>query len=190
MNASADLFRRHRHTVDEYGRMFEHGIIAPDARVELIEGAIVDMPPIGSSHNGLVNHLNRLFTDAVGAAAVVQVQGSVELPRHSQPQPDVALLRPRADFYKRTLPQPEDVLLVVEVADTTLAYDRDVKAPLYARFRIPEYWLVDAGADRVTLFREPVDGSWTEREEPTGLRDVAPTRLPAVSIDLGALFRV
>ena len=189
MNASRDRFVRHRLSTDDYRRMAEHGILRPDARVELIEGEIVDMPPIGSSHNGLVNHLNRLFTDAVGAAAVVQVQGSVELPRHSQPQPDVALLGPRADFYRRTLPQPEDVLLLVEVADSTLAYDRDVKAPLYARFRIPEYWLVDAGAERVTVFREPVDGAWTASEELAGLRAVAPTLLPAAPIDLGALFR-
>ena len=189
MNASRDHVTRHRLSTDEYRRMAEHGILAPDARVELIEGEIVDMPPIGSSHNGVVNHLNRLFTDAVGATAIVQVQGSVELPRHSQPQPDIALLRPRADFYKRTLPQPEDVILLVEVADSTLVYDRDVKAPLYAGFRIPEYWLVDAGGERVTVFRAPADGGWTVREELVELRGVAPALLPDAPLDLAALFR-
>ena len=189
MNASRDHFQRHRLSTDEYRRMAEHGIIAPDARVELIDGEIIDMPPIGSSHNGIVNQLNRLFTEAIGAAAVVQVQGSIELPRHSQPQPDVALLRPRADFYKRTLPQPEDVLLLVEVADSTLVYDRDVKAPLYARYRIPEYWLIDVAGERVTAFAVPGDAGYDIRETLVDPRAVAPAALPGAALDLGALFR-
>ena len=189
MSAPRDHFQRHRLSTDEYRRMAEHGIIAPDARVELIDGQIVDMPPIGSWHNGIVNHLIRLFALAIGDEAIVQARGSVELPRHSQPRPDIALLRPRADFYKRTLPQPEDVLLLVEVADSTLVHDRDVKASLYARYRIPEYWLIDVAGERVTAFADPGDAGYDTRETLADPRAVAPAALPGAALDLGALFR-
>ena len=188
MNASADLFRRHRHTVDEYGRMFEHGIIAPDARVELIEGEIVDMPPIGSTHGGIVNQLTRLLVMGVGDAAVVHVQNTMVLGDRSQPQPDVALLRPRDDFYKRANPVPEDVLLAIEVADSSLAYDREIKVPLYARHGVTETWLIDVQGRRIVACRDPGPDGYGSREELAGLGAVAPALLPQAVLDLSDLF--
>jgi Uma2 family endonuclease len=136
-------------TVAEYHKMAEAGILSEDDRVELLEGEIVAMSPIGSRHAGLVNRLNRLFSQRAGDQVVVSVQNPVRLGGYSEPQPDLALLRPRADFYTSSHPGPEDVLLAVEVAETSAAVDREVKVPLYARFGVPEVWLVDlAGGPR------------------------------------------
>lgn len=115
--------------------MAQAGILAEDDRVELIDGDLIDMRPIGSRHAGAVSRLTSLFGAGVGAEAIVSVQNPVQLDRYSQPQPDLALLRPRADFYAESHPQPADVLLIVEVAEASLDYDRDVKVPLYARRR-------------------------------------------------------
>ena len=188
MNASTALFERYTHTVAEYRRMAELGLIDPDARTELIEGEIVRMPPIGSAHAGIVGQLTTLFGRAVGDDAVVWVQNPVELSDRSQPQPDVALLRPRTDFYKRSRPVPDDVLLLVEVADSTLAYDRDVKVPLYARRGIVETWLVDVAGRRITAFGDPGTEGYRRRDELADLRAAAPAMLPNARLDLSALF--
>lgn len=142
-------------TVDEYYRMAEAGILAPGERVELIEGEIVRMAAIGSRHAGTVMRLNRLLTKGVEARGLMAVQSPVRLDDLSEPEPDVGVLRPRADDYTATHPGPDDVLLVVEVADTTLTFDRDTKTPLYAAAGIPEYWLVNLPDDRIEVFREP-----------------------------------
>jgi len=132
--------RRHRLTVDDFHRMGEAGILRADERVELIDGEVIDMAPIGSNHAGTVGFLAKRLERAVGDSAVVFVQNSLLLTASSEPQPDIMLLKPRTDFYRSAHPHPEDVLLIVEVADTTLAYDRDIKVPLYARHAIPEAW--------------------------------------------------
>jgi len=137
-NAAYDIYHRHRLTVAEYYRMAEVGILSPEARVELIEGEIIDMPPIGSLHAGTVKYLTNRLTYAVRDIAIVSTQDPIFLDVHSEPQPDIALLRPRADFYRTTHPTITDVLLVVEVADTTLAYDTQIKLPLYAHHHISE----------------------------------------------------
>jgi Uma2 family endonuclease len=129
-------------TVDEYHRMAEAGIFRPDERVELIEGEIVQMAPIGPRHAGCVINANRLFVTRLGDRAVVSPQNPVVIRPRSEPQPDLLLLRPRAVSYSQEHPAPEDVLLAVEVAETTVRLDRVVKARLYARARIPEYWLL------------------------------------------------
>ena len=134
--------RRH-FTVDEYHRMAETGIISDDERVELLEGEIWRMSPIGSRHAACVNRLTKLIERFAGDSAIVSVQNPVLLYDDSEPEPDVALLRPRNDFYAGGHPGPHDVLLVVEVADTSQEKDRAVKVPLYMRAGIPEVWLVD-----------------------------------------------
>ena len=134
---------RHKLTVTDFHRMTEVGILAANAHVELVEGEIFDMAPIGSKHNSTVNKLNRLLGRAVGDLAIVQVQGSLRLGQHTELQPDIALLKYRADFYEDAVPSANDIVLLIEVADSTLAYDRDVKAQLYALAGIPEYWLFD-----------------------------------------------
>ena len=153
---------RHRFTVDEYHRMGEAGIFTEDDRVELIDGEVVQMTPIGSPHAGCVNRLARLFFEAVGRRAVVATQNPVALGPHSEPQPDLALLRPRADEYAGAHPSPADVLLLVEVAETTVTYDRNVKIPLYARAGGPEVWLVDLTGAGVEVYRRPVQDQYAD----------------------------
>ena len=123
---------RHRIDVAGYHQMGAVGLIAPGQRTELIEGEVIDMAPIGSRHAARVKALNSLLTAAVGNRAIVAVQDPVILGLHSEPQPDLSVLRPREDFYADAHPQAKDLLLAVEVADTTLAFDRGVKLPLYA----------------------------------------------------------
>ena len=142
-------------TVEQYYRMAEAGILSADDRVELIEGEIVEMTPIGSRHAACVKRLIRLLDRAVGDHAVVSAQDPVRLSERSEPQPDLALLRPRADFYAQAHPGPQDILLVVEVAETSASYDREVKLPLYARAGIPEVWLIDLEGRGIEIFRQP-----------------------------------
>src|SRR5690606_41478239 len=118
--------KRHRITADEYHRMAEVGLLAPDARVELIEGEIIERAPVGREHSSVVDQLNRLFVRAVGDDAIVRVQGSIRLGTLSEPEPDLVLLRPSPDFYRSRFATAADALLVIEVSDTTLRYDRDV----------------------------------------------------------------
>ncbi len=135
---------RRRFTVHDYHRMGEAGILHEDDRVELIEGELVEMAAIGTRHLTCVNGLTRMLVRGVGDEAIVSVQNPVRLDEHSEPQPDLTVLRMRD--YRESLPVPEDVLLLIEVSDTTLAYDRGVKLPLYARSGIREVWIVDLRA--------------------------------------------
>ena len=146
---------RRRFTVDEYYRMAEAGILHEDDRIELIEGEIVEMAPIGSRHAANVTRLNSLFNQKLWPEALISVQNPIRLDEHSEPQSDVTLLRPRPDFYASAHPGPQDILLVVEVADTSIAYDRGVKLPLYARHGIPEVWLVSLDEKVVEVYRGP-----------------------------------
>ena len=142
-------------TVEEYHRMAEAGILGEDERVELIEGEIVQMAPIGPRHVGCVINATRLFITRLGDRAVVSPQNPVVIPPRSEPQPDLLLLRPRAVSYSRELPTSRDVLLAVEVADTTVRFDRLVKARLYARAGIAEFWLCLAMDGAVEVYRGP-----------------------------------
>ncbi|MBI4492540.1 MAG: Uma2 family endonuclease [Chloroflexi bacterium] len=144
-----------RFSVGEYYEMARSGILREDDRVELIEGEIVEMPPLGSRHAACVKRLNRLFSSQVGDAAIVCVQDPVRLSKRSEPQPDLALAKPRPDFYAAAHPGAGDIWLLVEVADTSAGYDRSLKIPLYARAGIPEVWLVDLERDLVEVHREP-----------------------------------
>jgi len=180
----------HAFTVDDYHRMTEAGILSADERTELIEGVVVTMSPIGAPHFVTVLLLDQLLRNAVGTRAVVSVQGPVRLPPRSEPQPDLALLRPPASRYKAALPGPADVFLLVEVSDSTLARDRDVKAPLYAAHGIPEYWLVDLDAQEVLIHRDPLPAErrWQSVQPagPDAVLDVA--ILPGGAVPLAGLF--
>jgi Uma2 family endonuclease len=187
-NTATDLPRRHRLTVEEYNRMGEAGILHPEARTELIDGEIIDMAPPGSLHAGTVTQLDRLLQRAVGDHAIVLTQNPIVLGMYSEPQPDCALVKPREDFYRSSHPQPTDLLLVVEVADSSLRFDRDVKSALYARHGIRELWLIDVRAKRLTRYRDPAGKGYRRVDEP----DVgAPIDLPAgpnLRIELAPLF--
>ena len=146
---------RRRFTVEEYYRMAEAGILGPGDRVELIGGEIVEKMAISPRHAACVDALARLLQRALGDRAVIRVQNPVRLGRHDEPEPDVAVLRPPLAQYRDRHPGPGDVLLIVGVADTSLAYDRDVKLPLYARVGIPEAWLVDLDGNAIDVHRTP-----------------------------------
>ncbi len=148
--------------VHEYHRLGETGILTAEDRVELIDGEVVEMSPIGSAHIGAVMALTRLLVLAVGDRAHVSPQGSVRLDANSEPQPDLALLRPRADQYRSALPAPADIMLLVEVADSSLRFDRLVKLPLYARHGIPEVWIIDLTAGVVEVHRRPTASGYAE----------------------------
>ena len=172
---------RHRWTVDDYHRMAEVGLLDADARVELIEGEIVEMAPIGDPHIDVSNRLTRLLVLAVGERGIVSVSNPVRLNAHSEPQPDFAVLRPRADYRTRG-PRPDDAMLVVEVSDTTLRRDRGVKRPLYASAGIPEYWIVNLEERYVEIHRSPAGDTFASVER-KGPGDVATIEaLPGVAI--------
>ena len=175
-------------SVADFHRMGEAGILGEDERLELIEGEIIEMTPIGSPHGGRVNQLNRLLTQAVGERAVVAIQNPVVLGEHSEPEPDLALLRPRADFYTSSHPQAADVLLLIEVADSSLASDRDIKVPLYARHGIPEAWIVDTEHRCVLRFADPRDGYYQAQEGIDLSKPVPLPGLPGCAVDLSGLF--
>lgn len=142
--------------------MGEAGIFGEGDRVELIEGEIIEMSPIGSPHASRVKRLNRLLVQRLSARAIVQVQDPLVLSPLSEPEPDLAVLKPRADFYAARHPEPADVLLVVEVADTSRGFDRTIKASLYARAGIRELWIVDVIDEIVEVYRRPLRGAYRE----------------------------
>lgn len=153
---------KHLITVDEYEAMGASGIFPPDQRLELIEGEIIEMAPIGPPHASTVARLNRLLVQAYGELALVWVQNPVRLSDVSEPQPDLAVLRSRADFYGQRHPNPGEVMLAVEVADTTLRWDRSVKAPLYARSGVIELWVVDVNERTVEVCTSPGESGYSE----------------------------
>jgi Uma2 family endonuclease len=175
----------HRFSADEYEQMTAVGVLTEDDRVELIEGNIIEMSPIGSRHAACVNRVVMRLAQLVGDAAIVSAQNAIRLGDDSEPQPDVALLKRRMDFYAEALPMPPDIWLVVEVSDTTLEFDRDVKLPLYARHGILAAWLINLADDSVLDCTDPVGGSYqTQRRATRGERLVVPSLSDAaVSVD-------
>ena len=152
---------RRRFTVMEYQLMGDSGILGEDYRVELIEGEIVEMSPIGSKHAGRVARAQKALAHVVGDRAIVWVQNPVDLDQYSEPEPDVSLLKARSDYYENRHPRPADVLLVVEVSDSSVRYDREVKLPLYARAGIAEVWIIDlAVADHIEVHSSPTEGGY------------------------------
>lgn len=142
-------------TVEQYHRMIEAGVFQENDRVELIRGEIVEMASIGTRHAAGVNRLNRLFNRRFGDLVLITVQNPVEVDEYSEPQPDIAVVRPRDDFYASAHPAPDDVFLLIEVSDSTIRYDRSVKIPLYAEDNIIEAWIVDVNAELVEVYRQP-----------------------------------
>jgi len=151
---------RRRFTVHDYQQMGQAGVLTEDDRVELIDGEIIQMSPIGPPHTGTVARFTKRFVERFGDVALVFVQNPIRLGEHDEPQPDLALLRPRPDFYTTAHPTPADIFLVVEVADTSLEYDRRTKLPLYARHNIPEVWVVDLNANRILVSRDPTPSGY------------------------------
>jgi len=175
-------------TVSEYHRMGEVGILTEDDRVELIEGELVAMSPIGSEHAGTTNTLTRRLVQVVGDRGVVAVGNPVQLDDLSEPQPDFTVLKPRDDDYRWATPRPDEVLLIVEVADSSLAYDRNVKRSLYARHGIPEFWIVNLIAGEVEVCREPQGEQYTSASCVGREGMLEPKLLPGATIPVAALL--
>jgi len=176
---------RRMFTTDEFHRMATAGILAEDDRVELIEGEIVCMSPIGSPHAASVDRLAALLIRRLGRRANVRIQGPIVLGRHSEPQPDVTVLKPREDFYATEHPGPKDVLLLIEVADTSGAYNRGTKLPLYARSGIREVWIVDVVERTLEAYRRPTLRGYRERRELSLKQNVAPVAFPRTRLRVG-----
>jgi Uma2 family endonuclease len=181
--------QRRRLSLEEFHRMGSAGVLGEDDRVELIDGDMIEMAPIGAQHLAMVNRLSRMLTLAAGKEAIVSTQNPVALPPRNEPQPDIALLKPRPDDYAAGVPTAADVLLIIEVADTTLAYDRDVKIPIYARHAIAEVWLFDIQGGSLLVHRDPGPSGYQRVLTPTQKEVVSPLLVPAVSIDLAEVWR-
>jgi len=190
---SQDLVRRHRITVEEYYRMAEVGLLAPDARVELIEGEIIDMAPPGVAHATVIRRIDRILHRAAGDRAIVSVQLPLRLDRFSEPEPDFTLLRWREGEYATAHPTPLDTLLAIEVSQSSLRYDRNRKLPLYARHRIPEVWIIDVAKPLLYTFDSPhtpeQSGARAQYLRQSSTPQPGLMSLPDLSIDLTGLFR-
>jgi Uma2 family endonuclease len=168
----------YRFTRAEYHKMVDAGILHEDSPVELIEGEILEMSPIGRRHKASVDRLTRLFSRSLGDAAIVRVQSSVVLGDRSEPEPDLALLRWRDDFYATADEMPDDVLLIIEVADSSEGYDRQTKAPLYARYGIPELWIAMLNADQVIVYRDPMPDGYAMTRVARRGESISPLAFP------------
>ena len=173
---------RRKFSVHDYYRLAEAGILHEDDRVELIEGEIVQMVPIGSEHSGTVNRLAHALFRAAGERAVVTVQNPLRLSDHNEPLPDFLLLRPRADFYSSEHPTAADVLVLIEVAQSSLRYDRGVKLPLYARHGVPEVWIVDLAGRVVEVHRKPTPEGYAESTRHAPGETLEPALLPGLRL--------
>lgn len=177
---------RIRITIDRYQKMGQAGVFAPNERVELIEGEILSMAPIGTVHADISGILFHHFALAVGNAAVVRAANPLDLGDDSEPQPDLMLLRPQ--IYRHSHPRPTDVLLLVEVSDSTLNFDQGPKRDLYANYGIAEYWVVDVNARRIIVYLDPVQGAFQRIREYVIGGNVSPQALPDFKIIIGELF--
>jgi len=179
---------RHRFSVDDYYRMGEAGLFPPGKRVELLEGEIIDVMPIGPFHSGVVNRLNRYFNSISKGRWLVTAQNPVRLGRYSEPEPDVVLVSPSADDYTLRHPTPQDVLLLVEVADSSLEYDQGDKLAAYGKAGIEKYWLVNLPEQCVEVYRDP---HFTGYASTTVLKPgdtASPAAFPDVQVDVAALL--
>jgi Uma2 family endonuclease len=175
-------------TVDDYHRLAEVGILTEDDRVELIDGEIIRMSPIGSRHVGCVNRLNAILSQRAGGLAIVSVQNPIHIDEYTEPEPDIALLRHRSDFYSKSLAMPEDVFLIIEVADTSLEYDRTVKLATHARAGIPEVWIADLAGEGLEVCSEPVNGVYQRIRRARRGQELAPEKLPGVIVRVDELL--
>ena len=180
--------RRHRLRAEDYQRLGQSGAFGPDPRVELLDGEIIEMAPIGTRHWAMVNRLDMLLKQTLGRRAIVSSQSSFRLDEYSEPQPDLALFKWRDDFYVAALPGPAETLLVIEVADSSLRYDREIKLPRYARRGVPEVWIVDLEANLLRMHREPEGEDYLQATSTGAPGSVGLVALPGVSIDLTGLL--
>lgn len=179
---------RKQFTVSEYYRMAEAGIISEDDRVELIQGEVIKMSPTCSLHAACVDRLMEFFVQQSKGAYNVRGQNPLRIDKFTEPEPDIMLLKRRNDFYAHHHPEPADVLLVIEVADTSPDYDRNIKAPLYARAGIPEMWLVDLTGETVEISAKPQKGAYKTIQKAKRGEILTPQQIAALSISVDAIL--
>lgn len=150
-------------TVDQYHQMAKAGILSHQERLELVEGEIVTMSPIGFRHAFVTNYLAHWFTRSLGEAVFISSQNPISLGDRSEPQPDIALLKPVENFYADRLPEAADILLLIEVADTSFTYDQSIKVPLYAKFQIPEVWLINLNQQQLEHYTNPINNTYQNK---------------------------
>jgi Uma2 family endonuclease len=184
---SVQILRRH-FNVTEYYRMAAAGVFSEDDRVELIEGEIIEMNPIGSRHAACVGRLTKLLERLAGDRAIVWVQNPVQVNAYSEPLPDVALLKPRDDFYAQANPQAADVFLIIEVADSSVEYDRDIKIPLYAEASIAEVWLINLPKEAIEIYSQPLEGKYREIHLVKRGESLSAKSIPNLTIDVNAIL--
>jgi Uma2 family endonuclease len=187
MNA-AFIPTRTRITTNRYQMMVATGVLTKYDRIELIEGDMLDMAPMGTRHSAITSRLHELFVLAASRSATVVSGGPVNLGEFSEPQPDLMLLKRRADFYSGKIPESVDVLLLIEVSDSSLAFDQSVKLNLYARYGVSEYWVVDVEGGRIVTYREPTVKGYDRKVEFAGADIVTPQAFPDVKIAAGDIF--
>ena len=181
--AARRLFNR-----EEYHRMGEVGILKRGDHVELIRGDIIEMSPIGRRHQAFVDNLSQLLILRIAGRAIVSVQNPVVLADDTEPEPDLKILRRRSVPYKELEAHGDDVLLIIEVAETSLSYDRSTKLRLYAETGIPEYWVVDCAAESVEVHRSPDAGGYRDVSRFTGSASISPLAFPDVRAGLAEIF--
>jgi Uma2 family endonuclease len=179
---------RHRFTLDEYHRMAQVGILNEDDRVELIRGEIVQMTPMGRRHASCVARLNDVLLGTLRGRTVLWPQLPLTILPDSEPQPDIILLRYRDDFYRNALPGPEDVALLIEVADGSLRYDRRLKAPLYAEAGVQDYWIIDLEGGAVEVYQSPSAGQFRSVERVGHTATLSPLAFPDVQITTASIL--
>ena len=182
------VLTKHRFSVHDYHRMAEAGVLAPDARVELLDGEVHDSSPISPLHGGVTNRLHRFFTQRARGRFLVSVQNPVQLDAHSEPQPDLMLLRPCPDDYMRRHPVAREVFLLVEVADSSLDYDKESKLPAYARAGVAEVWIVNLSEEWIEVFREPNFLGYSSKTLLGVGSKARPERFPSMALDVRELF--
>lgn len=179
---------RKQFTVDDFARMRETGILTEDDRVELLDGEIYVMSPIGPLHVAIVNKLNKILSKSVGDQGIISVQNPIRLNRRGEPQPDVTVLNPREDFYTQALATTDDILLVIEVSDTTLEYDREQKLPRYAEAHISEVWIVDTSAQVIEQYTQPLQGVYTQLHRVLFGNTITATKISDLSFSTDLVF--
>ena len=176
---------RRRFSVKDYYLMADLGILGPDDWVELIDGEILQMATISSYHAGCASYLNMFFAHTLGFSVGIRARNPLRLDEYNEPRPDLALLNPRDDFYVHAHPGPGDVLLAVEISHTTVEFDRDVKAPLYARAGVPELWLVNLEDGYLDTLSQPKGGEYRVARQLSHGDTIAPALLPDARLDVG-----
>lgn len=179
----------HKFDVEQYQQMGKAGIFHPESRVELIEGEIIVMTPIGLKHSVTINRTASFLYSKVQLSGVISIQNSIRLPDYSEPQPDIVILNPRDDFYAEKFPQAEDVLLLIEVADSSVRYDQTAKLSLYAKYGILEYWIANLERNVLEIYREPQNLNYFKQTVvDTNLISFSPIAFPEMTMTLRDIY--